>query len=696
MMRSSLIVVAVLVGFASAMDMAVNEKALSKAQAKGSAVQKVIELLEDMKGKVKADLAKESDMMEEYLVFCSDETKEKGYAIQTATRTIEDLKATIEQSTSIITEKEDEIATLGTHISEKEKELDEATAVRKAANDDFVAAEKELVKSVGECERAAEALAKGLSLMQVRGKLRVPKKIKREIAALKLTVSALIGAAGIDAESTRKLKSFIQQTEAQADSSNDDLSLHQPQAKQVAYESKSGAIVDMIKEMKEKVEGELSALRKKEMGEAHEFKMLEQNLVNEITHSKEALSAATSAKSGAEEASSKAEGDLVATEKTKAADEAYAEEIKTECETKATEWEARQKSAKEELGALDKAKSILAEGVKALVQVQSSRRAGKSLTLNFDDMDAVSDARQRISKKLRSMGMKFHSFALMQLASVASSDPFVKIRGLIEEMIATLLKEAEEEATQKAFCDEEIGKSKKSKADKTSKIDKYQARIDKSSTAIEELNLSIKELEAEVAAIDKAQSEATAVRTAESTDNLKAMKDFKDSADAVIAAIGVLKSFYDGGALIQTSSKSKAHSKQPEFGAAKSDAGGSIISVLEVAESDFTTLYAETETAEQQAADAYEKLTTDNKVSKATKFAEVKGKKSEVKSLTTTLEQAKEDHASTSAELDAVLAYLDKLKPQCESKAMSYEEKVAKRNAEIEGLKEALSILESV
>ena len=39
-------------------------------------------------------------------------------------------------------------------------------------------------------------------------------------------------------------------------------------------------------------------------------------------------------------------------------------------------------------------------------------------------------------------------------------------------------------------------------------------------------------------------------------------------------------------------------------------------------------------------------------------------------------------------------AYLDKLKPQCESKAMSYEEKVARREAEIDGLKEALSILE--
>ena len=44
-------------------------------------------------------------------------------------------------------------------------------------------------------------------------------------------------------------------------------------------------------------------------------------------------------------------------------------------------------------------------------------------------------------------------------------------------------------------------------------------------------------------------------------------------------------------------------------------------------------------------------------------------------------------------ELDAVLAYLDKLKPQCEVKVPSYEERKAAREQEIEGLKNALDIL---
>merc|ERR1719235_958907 len=103
---------------------------------------------------------------------------------------------------------------------------------------------------------------------------------------------------------------------------------------------------------------------------------------------------------------------------------------------------------------------------------------------------------------------------------MATSDPFVKIRGLIEDMIAKLLKEAEEEATQKAFCDKEMGASTTSKDEKTMTIDKLQTRIDGATSTIAELTEAIKTLDAEVAAIDKAQAEAIALRTTENEDYL--------------------------------------------------------------------------------------------------------------------------------------------------------------------------------
>merc|ERR1719421_1009818 len=109
--------------------------------------------------------------------------------------------------------------------------------------------------------------------------------------------------------------------------------------------------------------------------------------------------------------------------------------------------------------------------------------------------DATAEVRAKLSKKFRSLGKKFHSFALMQMAGAAASDPFVKIRGLIEDMLTKLITEANEEASQKAFCDEETGASTASAKEKTAKVDKYTTRIDEASATIGELTEAVKTLE---------------------------------------------------------------------------------------------------------------------------------------------------------------------------------------------------------
>merc|ERR1719169_397571 len=198
---------------------------------------------------------------------------------------------------------------------------------------------------------------------------------------------------------------------------------------------------------------------------------------------------------------------------------------------------------------------------------------------------------------------------MMQLAHMARNDPFAKIKGLISDMIEKLLNEANEEASHKAFCDEELSKSKSSQETKSQKLDKYVARIDTAQATIAELNEAIKTLEGEVAEIDAAQAEATEIRTAENTDYLKASSDFKASAEAVSAAIQVLRSYYEGGSFIQISATTNAKSKVKD--------ANTIISVLEMAEGDFTKLLAEADTDETEAANAYATQSQDNKVTKA-------------------------------------------------------------------------------
>merc|ERR1719162_2112219 len=170
-----------------------------------------------------------------------------------------------------------------------------------------------------------------------------------------------------------------------------------------------------------------------------------------------------------------------------------------------------------------------------------------------------------------------------------------------------------------------MGKSSKSREQKTMKMEKYAVRMDEAESTIAELTEAVKTLEAEVAEIDKAQSEATKIRTAEHSEYAKSSKDFRDSAEAVAKAIEVLKNFYEGS-FIQVSAKTSLKSKQPDLGGAKSDTASTIISVLEMSEEDFTTLLAESEATEDEAAKAFEKLTDENKVSRASKDTEAKGR----------------------------------------------------------------------
>jgi hypothetical protein len=654
-----------------------------------SPVQKVVQLLDDCAGKVKADLASEEAEMQEYSTFCDETLKEKAYSIETATRSIADLSAGIEDNKATISQAAEEIVQLGSELAAKDSELAAATADREAEHKTFKATESELVTTVDQLSRAILEIKKSMAFLEVKGK-RSPKAMQR-LKIVATALSKIVDAAYVTEGNKKKLTQFLQSTQkADAD---DDLELGQPQAKSVAYESHSGGIVETIEDMKGKAEETLTDARRSETKAQHSFAMMKQSLENSIKINSEKKGDATSTKEASAEAMGMASGELVETQKTKAADEAYSATLKQECETTATMWAERQKSAGEELAAIQKAKDILTSGVKVFVQVASSNVKGfidENVVANDED-DKESQKRAAIVQKLKDIAHTSHSFALMEMATAAGSDPFVKVRGLIEDMIAKLIEEANQEATQKAFCDEEIGKSKKSQAVKTATLDKLQSRIDTASATKAQLEQDIKDLASEVAGIDKAQAEATKLRNEENTNYLKSSKDFKDSAAATEKAMIVLKEYYEG-ALIQISAK--GNSKQPEFGSAKGDSAHSIISILEMAAEDFTRTYTEIETEETAAVKAFKTLSDENALAKATKAADAKSKASEVKSLSVALENNGMDHSMVSKELGAVLDYLEKLKPQCESKAMSYAEKKAKREAEIEGLKEALSILD--
>merc|ERR1719159_1804212 len=111
-----------------------------------------------------------------------------------------------------------------------------------------------------------------------------------------------------------------------------------------------------------------------------------------------------------------------------------------------------------------------------------------------------------------------------------------------------------------------------------------------------------------------------------------------------------------------------------------SGAGGGIIDILEVVQSDMS-------------AELAKEVTQENKVTTALKQQDVKYKTAESKSLDKLISELTSDRETTETELAAVLEYFAKLKDRCIAKAETYEQRKARREAEIAGLKEALAIL---
>merc|ERR1719345_592445 len=130
---------------------------------------------------------------------------------------------------------------------------------------------------------------------------------------------------------------------------------------------------------------------------------------------------------------------------------------------------------------------------------------------------------------------------------------------------------------------------------------------------------------------------------------------------------------------------------------ADSGAGGAIISILEMCLSDMQKELSNVEMVESEAKSAYTKLTMDNKLNKAVKAETLKAKKVASITLKKVMSEYNEDLDGMQTEMDAINAAAKTIKGQCDApQPETYEEKVSRRNAEIEGLKDALKTIKAV
>merc|ERR1719265_1927066 len=113
---------------------------------------------------------------------------------------------------------------------------------------------------------------------------------------------------------------------------------------------------------------------------------------------------------------------------------------------------------------------------------------------------------------------------------------------------------------------------------------------------------------------------------------------------------------------------------------------GGVVGMLEVIESDFARVQAETSAAEAEAKKEYKQFMHDSEVDKAGKTTDIEHKRTKKQNEDAAVVEKTTDLEGTQKELDAALRYYDKLKPSCVDTGVSYEERVARRKEEIQSL----------
>ena len=98
---------------------------------------------------------------------------------------------------------------------------------------------------------------------------------------------------------------------------------------------------------------------------------------------------------------------------------------------------------------------------------------------------------------------------------------------------------------------------------------------------------------------------------------------------------------------------------------------------------------------EEDAQLVYDTETKDNQLETTTKTQDAKYKTKEAKDLDKSVNEATADRSGVQEELDSVNKYLDELHGECDEKVESYAERKERREKEIAGLKEGLSVLEN-
>jgi hypothetical protein len=689
-------------------------------EAKMAAVNKVVSMLEDLQAQVLEEGETEAASYNKFACWVKTTMKAKQEAIQKGKDDKASLSAAITKGTSDRKKLDTKIATIQKDIADAQTAMKEATATSDVSLSEYETNEADLAGALVALKGAIKMLksSKNPSLLQLQG---VSKTVRQAVImadALGLNVPGM---------------SMLQEGEA-------------PDVEMENYKFHSDSIVETLENLLAKFTEEKNKIDSEEVKRAQAYHMLmqeKQDLVKAKTYE---LEDSQKAKAKLQEDIAENSAELSTTSADLLDDMDYLKEVYEISSAKAKTWDQRSKVRADEISALVAATKIVKETVGAKTASSTVRFSQMGVTVQMADavagsedaMEAIEESaedidasapvgflqrakvskhaaapedkalagRQAIVDLLRSKGEQLHSKMLsslaVEVAGQSSADVFAKVKQLIQELIERMLAESANEASHKGWCDKAIADATQKRGYAGDEIATLNAELADDEAKLDKLVAEIGELDTEIAALKKSVEDANKMRTDEKAENKVTVEEAEAGLAATQQAIQILNRFYATAAkekvdlsLVQ-GPKDDMPDTGFEAGEAYQGAGGAaggVVGMLEVIESDFVRTIKETEKAEVQAEEEHLAFLTESGKSLAEKEM-ARGQDGKYKDATELkLEKDNENLKSQVTILKTSITELLELQPACVDTGMSYADRVAHREGEVEALKKALCIL---
>jgi len=501
-------------------------------------ITKVIKMLQNMLVKSKADGEKDVKLFAKYKCYCDTNAAEKKKSIEDNGKMIELLAGEIMELQSQNGKLSSENAGLEMAMGDNERARNTADELRSQASTDFIAEETDMKAAIGQMDQAIDTLA-AIGADQTASLMAKEKFMghasKASLIKVVGSVKDALKAASVflSSKDRNSLTSFIQAPFTGT------------------YQSQSGEIVGILKNMRDTFKSNLASARASEnaSSESHEkFSKVKQDefaAMKGAYEDKEKLlgendDTLSTKKTSKEEA-----------ETTKADDEDFLAKLQRMCIEKTKQFEDRKMVRANEEAAVSEAVSILNsdEAFETMGAVKATATGATSLLQTGRSQERLS-IRELVQKALSRAAKQTKSLKLAKIAvSLEAGNPFEKVVKELDAMVELIAKEETADDEQKAWCDSEREENHDNLDTKTTNKGELEGKHDSLVDTIDNeesgLRAQLSEQQTKLAENKRDQADEIEDRGLENAAYQGNIVNLNNAANTLDKALKVLKKFYD-------------------------------------------------------------------------------------------------------------------------------------------------------